>query len=69
MRCCPTVYRTYPLNDPKIGHQKVRHAYAHPSSLESVGVGKKISDTDLALQNLAKLNVSNKGVVYSVCVD
>ena len=52
-----------------MGHQKVRHAYAHPSSLESVGVGKKISDTDLALQNLAKLNVSNKGVVYSVYVD
>lgn len=51
-----------------MGHQKLRHAYAHPSSSESVGVGKKISDADLALQNLANLNVTNKGILYTVYV-
>ncbi len=57
------VYRTYPLNDPRLGSKKLHHLpVPHPSSSEAVSSSRvRTSDTDIALQNLAKLNVSNNG--------
>ena len=56
-----TVYRTFPLNDPRLGPMKLH--VNHPAAAESVVGAARLrnSDTDIALQNLAKLNVSNKG--------
>ena len=65
IRCTSfSVYRTFPLNDPRLGSKKFHHLQIpHPSSSEAVGSSRpRNSDTDIALQNLAKLNVSNKGV-------
>ncbi len=57
------VYRTFPLNDPRLGSKKLHHLQIpHPLSSEAVGSSRpRNSDTDIALQNLAKLDVSNKG--------
>lgn len=55
-----SLYKTYPLNDPHVGHRRVRTSYAHPASSEALQVRSRPSETDLAMQNLAKLNVSNK---------
>ena len=59
----PPVYRTFPLNDPRLGSKKTHHLHVpHPSSSEAIGASRpRNSDTDIALQNLAKLDVSNKG--------
>ena len=58
-----TVYRTFPLNDPRLGSKKMHHLpIPHPSSETLSSSRLRSSDTDIALQNLAKLNVSNKGV-------
>ena len=58
-----TVYRTYPLNDPRLLSKKsqprLHHALPPPDSVASSRL--RTSDTDLALQNLAKLNVSHNG--------
>lgn len=64
------VYRTFPLKDPRLGSKKLHHLPVppHPSSSTSESVGStrpRNSDTDIALQNLAKLNVSNKGMCVS----
>ena len=60
------VYRTFPLNDPRLGSNKLHHLQVlHPSA--ETGRPPRNSDTDIALQDLAKLNVSNKGM-WCVCV-
>lgn len=64
------VYRTFPLNDPRLGSKKLHHLpIPHPSSSEAVGSSRpRNSDTDIALQNLAKLDVSNKGIYAYVYI-
>ncbi len=57
------VYRTFPLNDPRLGSKKSNLQIPHPASSEAVGSPRpRNSDTDIALQDLAKLNVSHKGM-------
>ncbi|KAL5489206.1 hypothetical protein EMCRGX_G018273 [Ephydatia muelleri] len=64
-----SLYRTYPLNDPKLlNHRKSKNlahsqmmAALHTSSggSSSESLGKRTSESELALQNLAHLNVPN----------
>lgn len=68
-----SVYRTYPLNDPKLlNHRKSKNlahsqmmAALHTSSggSSSESLGKRTSESELALQNLAQLNVPNNGEI------
>lgn len=55
------VYRTYPLKDPRVTHQKPWSSHGLPASSELLNARGKLNDTDLALQNLAKLSVTSNG--------
>lgn len=59
-----TVYRTYPLNDPNrlVTNRSTRKALPSAETVLSRGNSStRLNDAELALQNLARLNVSSKG--------